>query len=158
MVDGHHGKILMEEKIKNQYLDIIYGEDDFLKNLPYAKKLASFIFNEILKLSNKEKIRITNSINKSKVDILFVALGAPKQELWMYKNKKNLRCVMIGIGAAIDFISGNKKLPPKIFEKLGFAWLFRLISEPRRLFWRYFSTNIIFIFLFFLQLTKIKKY
>ncbi len=69
MVDGHHGKILMEERIKNQYLDIIYGEDDFLKNLPYAKKLASFIFNEILKLSNKE--------NKDE-KLLFLDLGCGK--------------------------------------------------------------------------------
>lgn len=64
---------------------------------------------------------------------------------------------MIGIGAAIDFISGNKKLLLKIFEKLGFVWLFRLISELRRLFWRYFSKNIIFIFLFFFTINKNQK-
>lgn len=144
----------------------IYGstnsvQQKFIKkiNNKYKKIKFKYLYSPpFRKLSTREKIKIVNSINKSKVDILFVALGAPKQELWMYKNKKNLRCVMIGIGAAIDFISGNKRLPPKIFEKLGFNWLFRLISEPRRLFWRYFSTNVIFIFLFFLQLTKIKKY
>ena len=48
---------------------------------------------------------------------------------------------MIGIGAVADFLSGNKILPNSFFEYLGLAWLIRLITEPRRLFWRYFSTN-----------------
>ena len=100
------------------------------------------------------KLDINNSIdsniskiNKSKVDVLFVCLGCPKQELWMHEHKKNLKCIMIGIGAVADFLSGNKILPNKFFEYLGLAWLIRLITEPRRLFWRYFSTNFLFLFL-----------
>ena len=52
----------------------------------------------------------------------------------------------------IDFLSGNKILPNKFFEYLGLAWLIRLITEPRRLFWRYFSTNFLFIFFAFLAI------
>jgi N-acetylglucosaminyldiphosphoundecaprenol N-acetyl-beta-D-mannosaminyltransferase len=89
---------------------------------------------------------------------LFVALGAPKQEIWMYDNYKKINCVSIGIGAAIDFISGNKKMAPKFMEFLGLAWLFRLLSEPRRLFWRYFVTNTLFIILFFFQIIGLNKY
>lgn len=110
------------------------------------------------KLKKKENKKIISSINKSKVDLLFVFLGCPKQELWMYKQKKKLRCTMIGVGAVADFLSGNKILPNKFFEYLGLAWLIRLITEPRRLFWRYFSTNFLFIFLFFLQTTGLKKF
>ena len=83
--------------------------------------------------------------------------GCPLQENWMYSNRFKLKLVMIGM-VPIDFISGNKLLAPKFLEKLGLAWLFRLITEPRRLFWRYFSTNFLFIFLLFLQITGLKKF
>ena len=109
-------------------------------------------------LSKLEEKKIVSKINKSKIDILFVCLGCPKQELWMYEHKNKLKCTMIGIGAVADFLSGNKILPNKFFEYLGLAWLIRLITEPRRLFWRYFSTNFLFIFLFFLQITGLKKF
>ena len=109
-------------------------------------------------LSIKEEIKIFKDIKKSKIDILFVCLGCPKQEFWMYKNKNKINCTMLGIGAVADFLSGNKILPNKFFEYLGLAWLIRLITEPRRLFWRYFSTNFLFIFLFFLQITGLKKF
>jgi N-acetylglucosaminyldiphosphoundecaprenol N-acetyl-beta-D-mannosaminyltransferase len=65
---------------------------------------------------------------------------------------------MIGIGAVVDFLSGNKVLPNKFFEYIGLAWFVRLIFEPKRLFWRYFSTNFLFIYLFFLQITRIKNF
>ena len=105
-----------------------------------------------------KKKKIILKINKSKVDILFVCLGCPKQELWMYEHKNKLNCIMLGIGAVADFLAGNKILPNKFFENLGLAWLIRLITEPRRLFWRYFSTNFLFLFLFFLQITGLKKF
>ncbi len=125
----------------------------------YRKLRIEYIFSppfsSLGKLEDKETI---SKINKSKVDILFVCLGCPKQELWMYRHKNKLKCTMIGIGAVADFLSGNKILPNKFFEYLGLAWLIRLITEPRRLFWRYFSTNFLFIFLFFLQITGLKKF
>jgi len=110
------------------------------------------------RLNKKEDHKIISDINKSKVDILFVCLGCPKQELWMHKHKSKLKCTMIGIGAVANFLSGNKILPNKFFEYLGLAWMIRLISEPRRLFWRYFSTNFLFIFLFILQITGLKSF
>ena len=112
-------------------------------------------FRKLKPLENK---KIIKEINKFKLDILFVCLGCPKQELWMHEHKKNLKCIMIGVGAVADFLSGNKILPNKFFEYLGLAWLIRLISEPKRLFWRYFSTNFLFIFLFLLQICKLKKF
>jgi len=85
-------------------------------------------------------------------------LGCPKQDLWMYENRSKLKCTMIGIGAAADFLSHNKILPNKFFENLGLAWMIRLITELRRLFWRYFSTIFLFIFLFTLQLLNLKNF
>tara|TARA_B100001057_G_scaffold7160_1_gene6539 strand:+ start:11016 stop:11765 length:750 start_codon:yes stop_codon:yes gene_type:complete len=119
------------------------------------KYIYSPPFRTLGKLEDKE---IISKINMSKVDILFVCLGCPKQELWMYQNRNKLKCTMIGIGAVADFLSGNKILPNKFFEYLSLAWLIRLINEPRRLFWRYFSTNFLFIFLIFLQITGLKKF
>ena len=79
---------------------------------------------------------------------MFVALGCPVQELWMASHKNDLNCVCIGIGAAVDFISGYKFTAYKWVQKLGLEWLTRVISEPRRLFMRYFKTNLRFIYLF----------
>ena len=128
-------------------------------NKKYKNLKINYLYSpSFRKLSIKEEIKIFKDIKKSKIDILFVCLGCPKQELWMYKNKNKINCTMLGIGAVADFLSGNKILPNKFFEYLGLAWLIRLITEPRRLFWRYFSTNFLFIFLFFLQITGLKKF
>lgn len=151
---------------KKDYKIGVYGstEDvqrDFIKNIKkkYNNIKFTYLFSPpFRKLRVKEKKDIQKKINKAKVDILFVALGAPKQEIWMYDNYKKINCVSIGIGAAIDFISGNKKMAPKFMEFLGLAWLFRLLSEPRRLFWRYFVTNTLFIVLFFFQIIGLNKY
>ena len=76
----------------------------------------------------------------------------------MYEHKDKLKCTMIGIGAVVDFLSGNKVLPNKFFEYIGLAWFVRLISEPKRLFWRYTSTNFLFIILITMQLLGLKKF
>ena len=60
-------------------------------------------------LTFEENNNIINDINNSGIKILFVGLGCPKQEIWMYEHKDKLNCIMIGVGAAFDFISGNKK-------------------------------------------------
>jgi len=128
-------------------------------NKKYKQLTIKYIYSPPFRtLSKLEEKKIVSEINKSKVDILFVCLGCPKQELWMYEHRNKLKCTMLGIGAVADFLSGNKILPNKFFEYLGLAWLVRLITEPRRLFWRYFSTNFLFIFLFFLQITGLKKF
>ena len=73
-------------------------------------------------------------LNSKKTDILFVAFGSPKQEVWIYKNLKNLNAkVVMGVGGSFDFISGKVKRAPKIFQDLGIEWLFRLILQPWRI-------------------------
>ena len=110
-------------------------------------------FKNLLK---KKDYKLINEINSSNTKILFVALGCPVQELWMASNKNDLNCICIGIGAAIDFISGQKLTAPSWVSKLGLEWLLRVISEPRRLFWRYFSTNFKFVYFFMKQYLKLK--
>lgn len=77
-------------------------------------------------------------INMSKPDVLLIALGQPKQELWYAKHKTQLSVpVIVIVGGFIDFFSGYKKRAPKIFQSLGLEWFFRLLQEPRRLWRRY---------------------
>lgn len=88
------------------------------------------------------------AINAAKVDVLLVGLGCPKQECWMAAHQSELSAVMLGVGAAFDFIAGRKAYAPKFLQALGLEWLFRLLSEPRRLSGRYVKHNPRFILRF----------
>jgi N-acetylglucosaminyldiphosphoundecaprenol N-acetyl-beta-D-mannosaminyltransferase len=91
-------------------------------------------------------------IRKSKVKILFVGIGCPKQEIWMADHKDMLKCVMIGVGAVFDFFSGQKKHAPRWMQKMGLEWIFRLFGDPKRLWKRYLKHNPRFIYYFAKQL------
>lgn len=78
--------------------------------------------------------RIINSINEAKPDVLFVALGAPKQEKWIAKNRRTLNAnVAMGVGGSLDVYAGNVKRAPVFFQKLGIEWMHRLLKEPSRI-------------------------
>ena len=81
----------------------------------------------------KEK-KIIEDINEKKPDMLFVCLGAPKQELWINKHKDELEFgVCMGIGGTLDVFAGTAKRAPMFFQKLGIEWLYRLIKTPSRI-------------------------
>lgn len=99
-------------------------------------------------LSEAEDEGIIKMINNSDSDILWVGLGSPKQDIWMYEHRDILNVpVIIGVGAAFDFIAGTKKQAPKLMQKIGMEWLFRLATEPRRLWKRYILGNTQFLYL-----------
>lgn len=98
-------------------------------------------------LSPEEDDEIVQEINSSGARILFVGLGCPRQELWMGRHKDRVQAVMLGVGAAFDFHAGVKPQAPVWLQKLGLEWLFRLVSEPRRLWKRYLYHNPRFIVL-----------
>lgn len=81
------------------------------------------------------------AINTSGARILFVALGCPRQERWMALHRGRLDAVMVGVGAAFDFIAGAKPQAPRWIQRLGLEWAFRLYTEPRRLWRRYLKHN-----------------
>jgi len=103
-------------------------------------------------LTDEEDAKVIEEINNTNVDILFVGIGCPKQEIWMAEHKEQLHCVMLGVGAAFDFIAGNKKHAPRWVQRIGLEWLFRLLSEPKRLWKRYLKQNPRFIWYFTMQL------
>lgn len=96
-------------------------------------------------LSPEEDEEMIKMINDSKPDIVWVGLGAPKQENWMAKHEGKINAVMVGVGAGFDYYAGNIKRAPMIMQKLALEWLYRLMQEPKRLYKRYFSTNTMFI-------------
>ena len=91
----------------------------------------------------EEQPEIVERINAAKPDILFVALGNPKQELWMGRNKEKLDVgAMIGIGGTFNFIAGRVKRAPKWMQKSGLEWIYRIIQEPGRL-WRRYAYGLV---------------
>jgi N-acetylglucosaminyldiphosphoundecaprenol N-acetyl-beta-D-mannosaminyltransferase len=88
------------------------------------------------------------------VRILFVALGCPKQERWMARHRGKLAGVMVGVGAAFDFLAKTKREAPDFVQNAGLEWAFRLVTEPRRLWRRYAKHNPRFVGLLLKQLTR----
>lgn len=97
------------------------------------------------KLTSVEETDILKAIRASGCRILFVGLGCPKQEQWMAHQRGNIPAVMLGVGAAFDFISGQKPRPFRWMQRMGLEWLFRWCTEPRRLFYRYAYHNPRFV-------------
>lgn len=82
----------------------------------------------------EEEMRILDEINELKPDVLFVALGCPRQELWIHKHKRLLNCkVAMGVGGAVDVWAGHAKRAPLWMQKTGLEWFYRLIQEPTRI-------------------------
>ena len=82
----------------------------------------------------KDDAPVVAAVNEAQPDLLLVCLGAPKQELWMQRNQKQLRVgLMAGLGGSLDVFAGNVKRAPKAFQRLGLEWLYRLMKEPKRI-------------------------
>ena len=89
--------------------------------------------------------QIIADINASGADMLFVALGAPKQEKWMAAHQGKINGLMLGVGAGFDYYAENIKRAPMWMQKSNLEWLYRLMQDPKRLFKRYLNTNTKFI-------------
>jgi N-acetylglucosaminyldiphosphoundecaprenol N-acetyl-beta-D-mannosaminyltransferase len=109
---------------------------NIVKNIDTPRRRVSPLINR----------QIIKQINQSKPDLIFVGMGCPYQELWMGENVGKIdRGVMIGAGAAFDFVSGKVKQAPPWIQNLGLEWLFRLFHDPIRLWRRYTTTNVKFL-------------
>ena len=88
-------------------------------------------------LSEEEELELVRTIEAAHPDLLWVGLGGPKQEFWMARQLGRIRVpVMLGVGAAFDFHSGNRPWAPRWVRRCGLEWLFRMISGGRRTCWR----------------------
>jgi N-acetylglucosaminyldiphosphoundecaprenol N-acetyl-beta-D-mannosaminyltransferase len=126
----------------------------FLKKEFPSLKIPFFASPPFRGLTQKEKEKYIDEIKESRARVLFVGIGCPKQELWMAEHRDKINCTMIGVGAAFDFFSGRKKHAPRWMQKIGLEWLFRLISDPKRLWKRYLIHNPRFVYHFGKQLFR----
>jgi N-acetylglucosaminyldiphosphoundecaprenol N-acetyl-beta-D-mannosaminyltransferase len=110
-------------------------------------------------LTPEEDAEAVRRINDARPDIVWVGLSTPKQERWMAEHRARISApVLIGIGAAFDFHAGLKRQAPRWMQRSGLEWLFRLATEPRRLWRRYLRNNPLFVWHIALQAVGLKRY
>lgn len=161
------GPDLMQEffKLANKrgYTNFFYGDTkeilDLLKKNLLAEfpdlKIAGSYSPPFRSLSQEEDAKIVDMVNQKKPDVLWVALGLPKQERWIFKHRDSLDVpVVAGIGAAFKFLSGKVKRAPTWIGECGFEWLWRFIHEPKKLWRRVLLDGPMFVGLVLLELIK----
>ena len=104
-------------------------------------------------LTAEERSAVAEDINQAEADVVWVGIGVPKQEKWMATLRPHLEApVLVGVGAAFDFLAGLVPQAPPMLQKAGLEWAFRLTQEPRRLWRRYLRYNPRFVTAFARQL------
>lgn len=110
-------------------------------------------------LSESDEQNLINTVRELKPDIIWIGLSTPKQEKFMAKYIQRLDAtLMIGVGAAFDFLTGRVKQAPRWIQRAGMEWFFRMCCEPGRLMPRYLKNNPVFLAKIALQLSGLKKY
>lgn len=128
-----------------------------LKKIFPNLKIAGMESPPFRPLSKEEDLEAIKRINDSGADILWVGLGAPKQEEWMNRHQGKINAIMFGVGAGFDFHAGTVKRAPKWMREHYLEWLYRLIQDPKRLWKRYIKTNGTFIFLLMTKMLFAKE-
>ena len=157
--------VLEKAAAQNVPVGFYGGAPDVLKRLveraqaEYPGLQVAYSFSPPFRLlSAAEDQNIIDAINASGARILFIGLNTPKQDLWMSAHRDKVCAVMLGVGAAFDFLAGSKRQAPRWMMPLGLEWLFRLVTEPRRLWKRYLKHNPRFLVFLMLQLLGLKRY
>lgn len=102
--------------------------------------------------TNQENLNVVSLINQSRADLLLVAMGMPKQELWILENIGLLNVPLVmNAGSCFDYVAGVKHRCPRWMGRMGLEWFYRLLQEPRRLWKRYLVGNPLFLFRVILQ-------
>jgi N-acetylglucosaminyldiphosphoundecaprenol N-acetyl-beta-D-mannosaminyltransferase len=166
--DHFNAPDLMKEissKVKeNGYTYFLYGGfpgtpdkmEEFLKQRFEGIKIVGKYSPPFRVLTNEEDDTVCKLINEAQPDFLWIGLGSPKQDVWIHEHLGKIKgCIMIPSGATFDFFGGRIKQAPQWVRNAGFEWLFRLTQDFRRLWKRYTVYNVLFIFMFILQLIKI---
>lgn len=138
---------IFEESVKRNKTHYFYGgkDDEVLvklrENLEKAYpgiQILGMYSPPFRPLTDEEDAAICREINELKPDFLWVGIGAPKQEMWMWKHQEKIHGTrMLGVGAGFNFFAGTLDKAPAWMEKAGIEWLFRLSKEPKRLWRRY---------------------
>lgn len=151
------GPDLMQELFKvsekKGYTHYFYGskeetlrklKDNLLKRFPNLK-IAGMQSPPFRAMTEEEDAEAVERMNASHAHFVWVGLGAPKQEQWMYDHQGKVCGLMLGVGAGFDFHAGTVKRAPKWMQECCLEWLYRITQDPKRLLKRYASTNLDFI-------------
>jgi len=135
---------LCEYASKNDLKVFFYGNteetlallSEKLKGLYPGLNIAGAVSPPFRSLTKEEDDAYVRQINGSEADIIFVSLGAPKQEKWMANHKGKIRAIQLGVGAAFSFLTGRVKQAPLWMQKTYLEWLYRLPQEPVKTIYR----------------------
>jgi len=114
-------------------------------------RVAGTMSSKFRPLTVPERDHVVSEIRNSGASIVFVGLGCPRQEIWVYEFRESLSCPALAVGAAFPFLAGTSEQAPLWMQKRGLEWLFRLSREPRRLWNRYLLLSPRFLALLLLQ-------
>ncbi|MFD2245468.1 WecB/TagA/CpsF family glycosyltransferase [Pontibacter ruber] len=156
-------RLLQEAAVRGKSV-YFYGSTDQVLETVVAKareqypelRIAGYYSPPFRQLTKEEDESITQMINDAKPDLVFVALGCPKQERWMADHKGRVQACMLGVGQAFLTFAGLEKRLPKWARDLSLEWTYRLYLEPKRLWKRYLVTNSLFVFLTMKELLQQK--
>lgn len=149
-----------------QYRHFFYGGAEGVPELlaqtlqrRYRIRIAGTFSPPFRPLSPTEQRQVVERIRSASPDVLWVGLSTPKQERWMREKRDCVDVpVMIGVGAAFDFVTGRSRQAPRWMREHGLEWLFRLVSEPRRLWRRYLLYGSEFVWNVCLELLHLKTF
>lgn len=157
-VDRVYGPDLMlaccERSISRRYSHFFYGGAEGVPERLATRlsarypglRVAGMYSPPFRALTPEEDEQVLDRINAASPDVVWVGLSTPRQEWWMHRHAGRLTApVLIGVGAAFDFHAGLKRQAPYWMQRSGLEWLFRLMSEPRRLGRRYLVNNPAFL-------------
>jgi len=132
---------------------------DVLRERFAGLRVAGTIGPPFREATPDEDQAIVDRINGSGAELVFVGLGCPKQERWMADHRERLAApVLLGVGAAFDFLTGRVSQAPRWMMRCGLEWLYRLLQEPRRLWRRYLILNPLFVGHVLLQALGVRRY
>jgi len=158
---------VFERSVERGYRHFLYGSSEATLAKLEANLSARFPAVDIVgthsppfrQLTAEEDAAVVEMINAARPDVIWVGLSTPKQERWMAAHRDRLEApVMVGVGAAFDFHAGVVRQAPRIVQRSGFEWLFRLAMEPRRLWRRYLRNNPAFLLRIAGQRLGFKRY
>lgn len=155
------------EGLKNGYRHFLYGGGDGVADKLAAKLTEDYPGIQIVgkytppfrPLTPEEDADVIKQINESGADIVWVGLSTPKQEYWMSQHIRKLQApVMVGVGAAFDFLAGLKSQAPRWMQPLGLEWFYRMVTEPKRLAKRYLTNNPLFCWYMLLETLRLRNF
>jgi N-acetylglucosaminyldiphosphoundecaprenol N-acetyl-beta-D-mannosaminyltransferase len=150
-----------------RYTHFLYGGADGVadnlaqelgKRFPWSQIVGTYT-PPFRPLTESEESNLARKVQVACPDVLWVGLSTPKQEKWMHAHRHSLPVpVMVGVGAAFDFHTGRVKQAPAWMRENGFEWLFRLLTEPRRLWRRYLILGSKFTWNVCLEMSRLRKF